>query len=246
MTVSFGEPLPPDASLYEIRQAIRELDQEAWAYRKDDRRPLHHGFIRQARRHPSRLAFADLQTPRVSYIKALAGAIAIARALRPRWEGQATVGILLPASVGGALVNLAAALAGKTVVNLNFTAGRAGMESAAAQAGLRTVVTSRAFLEKAKLEPPHRPGADLRRRRAGRHPPGGSLRPLPRGDLRPGPAAGALGRGRAAGRRSTTPRPSSSAAAARASPRASSSRTSTSIPTSRRSARSIACCRATG
>jgi acyl-[acyl-carrier-protein]-phospholipid O-acyltransferase/long-chain-fatty-acid--[acyl-carrier-protein] ligase len=51
-------------------------------------------------------------------------------------------------------VNLAATLAGKTVVNLNFTTGRAGMDSAAAQAGLRTVVTSRAFLEKAKLEPP--------------------------------------------------------------------------------------------
>ena len=82
------------------------------------------------------------------------GSIAIARALRPRWDGQANVGILLPASVGGALVNLAASLAGKTVVNLNFTTGRAGMESAAAQAGLKTVVTSRAFLEKGKLEPP--------------------------------------------------------------------------------------------
>ena len=40
------------------------------------------------------------------------------------------------------------------MVNLNFTAGRAAIESAAAQAGLRTVVTSRAFLEKAKLELP--------------------------------------------------------------------------------------------
>jgi acyl-[acyl-carrier-protein]-phospholipid O-acyltransferase/long-chain-fatty-acid--[acyl-carrier-protein] ligase len=39
-------------------------------------------------------------------------------------------------------------------VNLNFTAGRAGMESAARQAGLRTVVTSRSFLEKAELDLP--------------------------------------------------------------------------------------------
>ena len=64
------------------------------------------------------------------------------------------MGLLLPTSVGGSLVNLAAALAGQAAVNLNFTAGRAGMESAATQAGLRTVVTSRAFLEKAKLQPP--------------------------------------------------------------------------------------------
>ncbi len=154
VTISFGRPMPADASLFAMRQAIRELDQEAWAYRKEDRRPLHHGFIRQARRHPFRLAFADFQTPHVSYLKALASSVAIARALRTRWQGQATLGILLPASVGGALVNLAATLAGKSVVNLNFTAGRAGMESAAAQAGIRTVVTSRAFLEKAKLEAP--------------------------------------------------------------------------------------------
>ena len=93
-------------------------------------------------------------TPKVSYIQALAGSIAVARALRRQWEGQANVGVLLPASVGGALVNLAASLAGKAAVNLNFTTGRAGMESAAAQAGLKTIVTSRTFLEKAKLESP--------------------------------------------------------------------------------------------
>jgi acyl-[acyl-carrier-protein]-phospholipid O-acyltransferase/long-chain-fatty-acid--[acyl-carrier-protein] ligase len=154
MTISFGRPLAADASLFDIRQAIRELDQEAWAYRKDDRCPLHQGFIRQARRHPLRMAFADVQRPHVSYLKALAGSLAVARALRARWQGQESVGSLLPASVGGALVNLAATLAGKAVVNLNFTAGRAGMESSAAQAGLRTVVTSREFLEKAKIAAP--------------------------------------------------------------------------------------------
>ena len=155
VTVSFGAPMHSDSTLHQLRQAICELGQASWSYRKGDRHPLHHEFIRRARRRPSRLAFADLQTPHVSYLKALAGALAIARALRPRWEGQSAVGILLPSSVGGAMVNLAATIAGKTVVNLNFTAGRAGMESAAEQAGLRTVVTSRAFLEKAKLEPPN-------------------------------------------------------------------------------------------
>jgi acyl-[acyl-carrier-protein]-phospholipid O-acyltransferase/long-chain-fatty-acid--[acyl-carrier-protein] ligase len=154
VTISFGKPLAAGTSLFEMRQAIRELDQQAWAYRKDDRCPLHEGFIQQARRHPLRLAFADVSRPHVSYLKALAGAVALARALRGRWHGQPSVGILMPASVGGALVNLAATLAGKVAVNLNFTAGRVAMESAAAQAGLRTVVTSRAFLEKAKIAAP--------------------------------------------------------------------------------------------
>jgi acyl-[acyl-carrier-protein]-phospholipid O-acyltransferase / long-chain-fatty-acid--[acyl-carrier-protein] ligase len=152
VTVSIGTPLPASTPLFEIRQAIRELDQRAWVHRKEDRRPLHHGFVRQARLNPRGLAFADQDHPYVSYWRALAGALALARTLRPRWKDQDNVGILLPASVGCALANLAASLAGKAVVNLNFTAGRAGMESAAAQAGLRTVITSRTFLEKAKLE----------------------------------------------------------------------------------------------
>ena len=51
-------------------------------------------------------------------------------------------------------MNLAAAVSGRVVVNLNFTAGKAAMSSAAAQAGLRTLVTSRTFVEKASLELP--------------------------------------------------------------------------------------------
>ncbi len=154
VTISIGAPLPSETPLHVIRQRIRELDTEAWQFRKADRRPLHHQFIRQARKHPRRLAFADLTRPNVSFFTALTGSIALARSLRDTWAGQSNVGILLPPSVGGALVNLAAAIAGKSVVNLNFTTGSAGMNSAAEQAKLQTIVTSRAFLEKGKIAPP--------------------------------------------------------------------------------------------
>ena len=83
-------------------------------------RPLHHEFIHQARRHPNKLAFADLTVPSLTYIQALAGSLVLARTLRDEWKGQANVGVLLPSSVGASLVNIAAALAGKTVVNLNL------------------------------------------------------------------------------------------------------------------------------
>ncbi len=154
VTVSFGAPLPATTSIGEIRQAIAELDQHAWEHRKQDRRPLHHEFIRHARRHPFRLAVVDLISGEMSYIKTLAGVIALARALRTNWREQNAVGVMLPSSVGGVLINLAATLSGRAVVNLNFTAGKAAMTSAAAQANLRSLVTSRKFLEKASLELP--------------------------------------------------------------------------------------------
>lgn len=152
--IYFGDPLPSATPIFQVQEAVRSLGQVAWEARKPERPPLHHTFIRVARRNPLQLAFVDATSPATSRIKSLVGSIALARKLKPEWQNQETVGIFLPPSVPGALINLAAALAGRTSVNLNYTVGRAGLESAAQQSKLETVVTSRKFLEKAKLELP--------------------------------------------------------------------------------------------
>lgn len=157
VTVSFGKPLPPDTPAHELRSAIRSLGETAWYLRKSDRRPLHREFIHAMRRHPFRLAMADQSRPHVSSLQALIGSIVLARALREHWENQQHIGVLLPPSVAGALVNVAAPLCGKTSVNLNYTVGKYGLEAAVSLASLRTIVTSRAFVEKAKLELPDGP-----------------------------------------------------------------------------------------
>ncbi len=154
VTVSFGPPLPSTTPGYAVRQAVQDLSEVAWALRKNKCRPLHAAFIRGMRRRPFRFMFADSTRPRVSRLQALAGAIALCRALGPAWKEQESVGILLPPSVAGALVNFAATLAGRTSVNLNYTAGRPGIESAIRQARLQTVVTSRTFIERVKLDLP--------------------------------------------------------------------------------------------
>ena len=157
VTVSFGAPLPPETSAAELRQAIRALSEAAWTLRKRDRQPMHRQFIRSMRRHPFRFAMADHTRPQVSSLQALIGSIVLARALRPYWLDQRHVGFLLPPTVAGALVNVAAPLCGKTSVNLNYTVGKSGLEAAVRLAGLCTIVTSRTFVEKAKLELPDGP-----------------------------------------------------------------------------------------
>ncbi len=157
LTVSFGAPLPADTPAHKLRDAIRTLGEEAWCLRKSGRRPLHREFIHAMRLHPFRFAMADQTRPHVSSLQALIGSIVLARVLRSHWEDQRHVGILLPPTVAGALVNVAAPLCGKTSVNLNYTVGKSGLEAAVRLAGLRTIVTSRAFVEKAKLELPEGP-----------------------------------------------------------------------------------------
>src|SRR5579862_713505 len=152
--VTFGAPLPATVTATEARQSVLELGADAFARRKRLMRTIPRSFLQTARHHPFRFAMADFRTPKLSFFSALTKTIFLARRLRPHWQGQKSVGVLLPPSIGGALVNLAAMFAGKIPVNLNYTASQTVVESCAQQSGLNTTVTSRAFLEKIKVQPP--------------------------------------------------------------------------------------------
>src|SRR5262245_22303277 len=65
---------------------------------------------------------------------------------------EENIGIMLPASVGAAVVSLAVMLTGKTVVPLNWTNGRAALDASIELAGVRTILTSDLFLDKANVE----------------------------------------------------------------------------------------------
>ena len=154
VTVYFGEALPHDASPFEVRQAVQGLMAEAWQHRKARMKPLHRAFVRSARRHPFRFAMADPQTPALSFGSVLVRVVYLARRLAKVWEGQSKVGLLLPPSVPGALVNFAALLMGKVPVNLNYTISEEALQSCIRQCQIKTVISAKTFLEKAKLKVP--------------------------------------------------------------------------------------------
>jgi acyl-[acyl-carrier-protein]-phospholipid O-acyltransferase/long-chain-fatty-acid--[acyl-carrier-protein] ligase len=154
VSVTFGAAMAATSEVQEVRQKVQELGAEAYQHRKVHMRTLHRSFVQIARRHPFRFAMADGHTPKLSFGGALTRTVFLARRLGPVWSDQKMVGILLPPSVGGALVNLAALLMGKVPVNLNYTASNEVLVSCAKQCGLKTVITSKAFLERVHIEPP--------------------------------------------------------------------------------------------
>jgi len=153
ITVSFGSPLPSTANAVEVRQAVQELQTEAYKEHGKRLKPLPYAFIRNARRHPFRVAMADANKS-LRLGSALTRTVLLARKLEPHWEGQDMVGILLPPSLAGAVVNFAALICGKVPVNLNYTLSNEGIASCARQCSIQTVITSRAFLERMKLDVP--------------------------------------------------------------------------------------------
>ena len=148
VTVNFGKWLPSSSSAGEVRRSVQELLADAFVA---DRKPgltVDRAFVSSARRRPFRFAAGDARVPKVLLGGVLVKTIYVARRLRPVWKGQEMVGIMLPPSVGGALVNYAATLLGLIPINLNYTASNEAIASSARQCGLTTVVTSRAFLER--------------------------------------------------------------------------------------------------
>ncbi len=152
VTVSFGPPLSSRATAQEARHAIMELGSAAVEHRRTSRDLLHLRFLRTAKRRWFSFAMADSTGKKLSYGRALVSSLLFSRWARNHCLEEQMVGIVLPPSIAAALANIGVLLAGKVPVNLNFTAGREAMSVAIQQSGIRTIITSRIFVAKAKLE----------------------------------------------------------------------------------------------
>lgn len=153
VTVSFGSPQPATATAGQIRQAIVELGSAAAEDHSRRQSGLLHGrFLATAKRQWERFCMADTTGRRLTFGAALIASILLAGWLRKRHPHDAKVGLLLPATVGGALANMATLLAGKVPVNLNYTAGQEVMEAAIEQCDIRTILTSKRFVRQAGVQ----------------------------------------------------------------------------------------------
>src|SRR6266851_1091350 len=112
------------------------------------------GAVLAARRahggeHP---ILADPTAGQLSYDRLIAASLIFGRRLaRTARQGEA-VGLMVPNSIGAAIAFLALQATGRVPAMLNHTAGVDAVLSACRTAQLRTVITSRRFIELAKLE----------------------------------------------------------------------------------------------
>jgi acyl-[acyl-carrier-protein]-phospholipid O-acyltransferase/long-chain-fatty-acid--[acyl-carrier-protein] ligase len=94
----------------------------------------------------------DPSTPPLTYDRAIAASLVLGRRLSQGTEAAEAVGLMLPTSVGAAVAFLALQATGRVPAMLNYTSGIDGVLAACRTAGLRRVLTSRRFVELAKLD----------------------------------------------------------------------------------------------
>src|SRR5207237_1412712 len=88
VAVQFGPPMPATSSPMAVRQAVQELQSEAWVTRKKRMDTLHQAFIKSARRNWRRRAMTDSSGLTATFADALTRAIFIARRLKADWADQ--------------------------------------------------------------------------------------------------------------------------------------------------------------
>jgi acyl-[acyl-carrier-protein]-phospholipid O-acyltransferase/long-chain-fatty-acid--[acyl-carrier-protein] ligase len=149
--VSFGEPMI-EPTAFQVRQRVTELSADSAKFAVDDNDTLAKRFIRVARKSWSHRAMTDSTGRTLTYGEALIASRLFSEYIQRSHADEKMIGIMLPASIGAAIANLGIVLAGHVPVNLNFTAGRDALDSAAGQCGLKAIVTSKLFLGKGKIE----------------------------------------------------------------------------------------------
>lgn len=153
----FGES-QGELSAWGWRAALMGLSCEAPRLLGVTGQTLGQAFVRSARRNCWRRAVSDTTGKSLRYGKLLMAGVALTRLVRRECGDERYVGILLPASVGGVIANVAVTLAGKVPVNLNFSLSPEQMLASRQRAGLSVVLTSKRFVDKLGDRLPSMPG----------------------------------------------------------------------------------------
>jgi acyl-[acyl-carrier-protein]-phospholipid O-acyltransferase / long-chain-fatty-acid--[acyl-carrier-protein] ligase len=103
-------------------------------------------------RDTGKVVVEDALGTKLTYRKLILGAQVLSRKLEQGCTIGENVGVLLPNSAGVAVVFMALQTIGRVPAMLNFSAGSVNVLLAMKAAQVRTVLTSRAFIEKGKLD----------------------------------------------------------------------------------------------
>ena len=145
--VAFGEPIDKLTTADVLKRKIFDLSISSWQKYVNTLASIPETWIDTVKKQKSSIALSDTLVDPLTAEKALTGAVVISKKIQ-KLSPEKNIGILLPMSAGGMLTNMAGLLAGKTVVNLNYTASQVALEKAIASADIKTIYTSKRFIKK--------------------------------------------------------------------------------------------------
>lgn len=145
VVIAFGPAMDIHTSAEQVKQRVFDISVTTWNEYADTLDTLPRAWIQTAKSRPTRWAVADAKGGRQSHLRLLTGSALLKRRVK-RLPGR-NIGLLVPTSSAGLLANLAALMAGKTVVNINYTASAEAQQHALEAAEINSIITARQFIK---------------------------------------------------------------------------------------------------
>ncbi|MBK1827145.1 AMP-binding protein [Haloferula rosea] len=146
--LAVGKLIPAEkASAATLRQSLLEVSEEAYASRPLFKGSLATALLEGLKKHSRSKLFDGTDDSSIGFDRLLAAALVFSKHIREETDNP-RVGIVLPPGKAGMVANLAVLFAGKTPVNLNFTASHEAIRSAMRQADLDRFITADPFVRK--------------------------------------------------------------------------------------------------
>lgn len=153
VSLTFFPPITTDHVKEFTSDAIYEMMTSHMFEAQDKNRPLLAAILQARSMHgKNKVIGTDVTRATMTYQSLFTRGFVLSEKLRNYLATQSHVGVLLPNSLAVMATFVSLHMLGKTPCMLNFSAGAANILSACATARLRTVLTSRAFIEKGRLE----------------------------------------------------------------------------------------------
>ena len=155
-SVTVGNPIPRQSNAYEIRIAMSELAAETELIPQPEEKPFHSQALFLGRKFPRRCVVGEYDGKEF-YLPGAAEVavegIMISRYLRRICHAdEEYMGVMLPNSVAAVCSIIGVQLTDRTPAMLNYTASPESVRSSVEKAGIRHIITSRAFIEKMKIQ----------------------------------------------------------------------------------------------
>ncbi len=142
-----------DVNLPTYQERMLELSEQAFGACEGLNMHLAYAVLLGLKKHGTGNYVVDGKDEKtLRYDKVLGAALALSRVVR-RETTKSRVAVILPPGIGGLICNLAVLFAGKVPVNLNFTAGRAAIESAIRRGEIDRFLTADIFVRKMQSFP---------------------------------------------------------------------------------------------
>lgn len=146
--VTFGEQMDSNSKAYEVKEKVMELSFFSWGKYIDTLEPVQFGWLKQAKSNLFKRSIVDSTGVDMNNLKVITAVLIFLSKFKKSFSNEENIGVILPSSAMGSIINLVLFIKSKIPANLNYTLSDKILNQCVQKANIKTIITSKQFVQK--------------------------------------------------------------------------------------------------